>query len=168
MTLKDRIGRRDDPTSTYRERVKESLSEALAEVGDFDAVYKSRFDEASTLAEKSRIAREFLRLHPRHAAKSQWLATVIDLTTHSSGATKQQRRSKWDSYPDAKRRLTIVLTNQLSAEEFCKAFDEARIGFPPGWEHKYGVTTWVEAYAEPKARGAIDRLISDDRHRRKG
>jgi hypothetical protein len=145
-----------------------AFREALSQVGDFDAVYKRAFENASNPVEKSGIARQYIRLYPRHAAKSQWLSTVVDLSTHfsSPSVADNQRRNKWGAYSrDVDRRRDIVRDNfSEPAHRLCEAFDEARIGLPPGWDEKLAEPCWAAAYRDPQLKRSIHRIISTHRH----
>jgi hypothetical protein len=130
-----------------------------------DSDYQKRYNEALGLTEKGRILTEYSAAYPEMFSKSAWVKTALADIPHlaEGGHQAKRRRNKWDSYSDAKRRRTIVQANrELGVEDFCKAFDEARIGLPPGWDEKYNVTTWIDAYGIPKARRAMSRIISTD------
>lgn len=173
MNLKDRIAARQAGTSaatskaqsTDAPRTARAFREALSEAGEFDSAYKTAFEEAPNLAEKSRIAREYVRVHPKHAAKSQWLPTALDIGTHLTGAGARQRRSKWDHLsPDVPRRRKIIHDNpNCSAEEYCELFDSDRIGLPPNWEEEFHTTKWKEVFKDKKGRQRIHRMICEDR-----
>ena len=172
MTLSDRIAARQagktaatsQAPSTDVPRTARAFREALSEAGEFDSAYKTAFEEASNVAEKSRIVLEYVRLHPKHAAKSQWLPTALDIATHLAGAGARQRRSKWDHLsPDVPRRREIIRDNpKCSAEEYCELFDSNRIGLPPNWEEEFHTTKWKEVFKDKKGRQRIHRMICED------
>jgi len=73
-------------------------------------------------------------------------------------------RNWYESSPEIVRRRQIVLKNpKFSAKKLCKLFDSERIPVPEGWEKKYGVTTWLSAYGNPKSKPLVQKIISTDK-----
>jgi hypothetical protein len=113
------------------------------------------------------LKRDFGRVSARSFANS-----VLNLESTAEGQKPLSEKTsgsststKWyESSIDVLKRRQIVLKNpKVPAQALCKAFDSQRIPLPPGWEDKYRVTTWVEAYKAEKARPAIQRIISTDK-----
>ncbi len=161
-------GLRIEPISP--EKVNKELHKIIQQSDQPEIVvsrYRLSYDEARTDAERRGVLIEFNQKHHKTAIESKWFqerCAELRMTASLQPVSNPQRHSKWESYPDAKRRRTIVQTNpNLALDDLCKAFDEARISLPPGWDDKYNATTWVEACKDEKARRAISRIISTDR-----
>ena len=85
--------------------------------------------------------------------------------TRSSSAPKTSR-NWYHSIPDTLRRRQIVLKNpEMSAKSLCKIFDSfvPPIPLPRDWLAGLGVKTWSEAYANPKGRNRVQKMISKDK-----
>jgi hypothetical protein len=74
---------------------------------------------------------------------------------------------KWyETDPDILRRRQVVLKNlRMSAKSLCKLFDNVNppIPLPRDWPAELGVKTWSEAYANPKGRNRVQKIISTDK-----
>jgi hypothetical protein len=100
MDLKDRIAAAHGRDRQKRTRPLQpphssaAFREALRQAGDLDSKYKSAVEKAESFAEKSRLAREFVRLYPKQAAKSEWLSTLLDIATHMQGHAGLAKKAK--------------------------------------------------------------------------
>jgi hypothetical protein len=154
------------------EQAKEELPKLIRDTTQPEIVeqrYKVSYEDAGTNAKRRTILAEFSEKHHETAMQSRWFRERCEeherLRPLHSAETPRETSAKWyESSPEVLQRRQIVLKNPgLSAKSFCKLFDNQRISLPSGWEDKFTVTTWVEAYKIGRARANIQRIISTDR-----
>jgi hypothetical protein len=115
------------------------------------------------------VRREFEKSELWHQFQEELLAVAEAAAGPETTHVPAPRTEFLDSHsPGRNARLTIIHQSlkqkpRMSAEDLCKRLDCEN--HPPleEWREEYNVTSWTEAYREPKLRPSIQAMLSKDK-----